>query len=577
MHPEYNIESMNLVLLDLIQECVIAGDKNSAAMYNSNSNIKGISSSASSNFFIQKSGLLMHNFKTNELMDTFACLKSHATEFNKHFIQFFINSKNDYINEFRTIVTSNVGELNKEHVMKNNNKRIMEKIESIIDLLKIHSVLNTGLHAKLEKLTSQFKHLIENNATIIVDINYKKEIVDEFCMNFEINMSNLSMTFQTILNEYIQDKQKEVEKIVDDINKYTETIQQSLYHCRDSENNINECDEHSSTSSADSVSLPVSLSHNNKKHAVNVKNIDAQYSRLMYELNNMIQFMNIKTYIGKNSASFELALTQMYPTASMCKDCEMTNRVGYLLYREQKQVVYIENMYVYDRNLNNDEIKAFIGKMTHNNANGIFISHHTGIMGKSNFYIEIVNRHVAVFIHHLEKNPERIKLAMEILDTMSDKLSEFQGNGISAGGAGSTGGMLEKFYVPKEIMDDINREYQTYVVNKENLILYMKETHKKALGQLDDIKFPSLDKYLATKYSPLKKQGYTCDLCHCFSVGTLKGLAAHKRGCVRKLGLSCNNSKVAAIAHSTSVEPEKQLHHKKVDEYEKQTSYPPLQ
>jgi len=64
----------------------------------------------------------------------------------------------------------------------------------------------------------------------------------------------------------------------------------------------------------------------------------------------------------------------------------------------------------------------------------------------------------------------------------------------------------------------------------------LKEQHKKMLGQLDEMRFCSLDKFLSTRYSSCKKQGYLCDLCIVFTVGTLKGLAAHKRGCARKIG-----------------------------------------
>jgi hypothetical protein len=585
-HPQYNIESMNLILLDLIEECTFANmndtphhnhnhaNKNDVSYKNrhdllthgdnsvGNHSLKNsMIGVCNTNVFIQKSGVLFHNLKINELVNTFTTLKSRGNEFNKHFIQFFINAKNDYINEFRTISTTSVMEL-KERDMKENNKKIVDKLEGIIDLLKIHSILNTDLHSKMEQLSAQFKQLIESNANVIIDINYKKEIVDEFCMNFEINMSNMSMTFQTILNEYIEDKKNDVEKMIESINKYSYMLQTNN-HGNDENMVHQEEREVVVVGNGTGGILPPSISLPNKRDNTEMKHINSQYSRLMYELNNMIQFMNIKTYIGKNSSSFELALTQMYPTASMSKDTELANKISYLLYREQKNTVYIENMYVYDRNLNHDEIKDFIGKMTHHNANGIFISHYTGIMGKSNFYIEIVDSHVAIFIHHLEKNPERIKHAMEILDTMSCKLNDFYTNGgvVSAdtnvlGGGGNN--VPEKIHIPKEIMDDINREYQMYIMNKENIISYMKESHKKLLGQVEDIKFPSLDRFLATKYSPLKKQDYTCNLCHCFSVGTLKGLAAHKRGCMRKLGL--NTASLSGEMHTNNSYLQKDTH-----------------
>ena len=66
------------------------------------------------------------------------------------------------------------------------------------------------------------------------------------------------------------------------------------------------------------------------------------------------------------------------------------------------------------------------------------------------------------------------------------------------------------------------------------------KSEKKILTQLEDLKFPSLDKFLSTKYSSIQKQGFKCNLCNEFTVFTLKGLAAHKRGCSRKLGTQVN-------------------------------------
>jgi len=83
-------------------------------------------------------------------------------------------------------------------------------------------------------------------------------------------------------------------------------------------------------------------------------------------------------------------------------------------------------------------------------------------------------------------------------------------------------------------LDEINREYQTFITQKEIISNAIKESQKKILVQLDDLNFPSLAKFLSTKFSASIKQGFKCDLCRVFTVNTLKGLAAHKRGCSRK-------------------------------------------
>jgi len=119
----------------------------------------------------------------------------------------------------------------------------------------------------------------------------------------------------------------------------------------------------------------------------------------------------------------------------------------------------------------------------------------------------------------------------------------------------------QKYNIPKDILDEINRDYQSFITQKEFLLSTLKESHKKLIGQIDDMRFVALDKYLSTRYSCCKKQGYICNLCNSFTVSTLKGLAAHKRGCNRKLsGVSLSmKTPVAVEAEYVSMDSKESL------------------
>jgi hypothetical protein len=123
----------------------------------------------------------------------------------------------------------------------------------------------------------------------------------------------------------------------------------------------------------------------------------------------------------------------------------------------------------------------------------------------------------------MEYSADKLQIAVDMIDSISDKLLDFYSNAET------------KYSIPKEVLDDINREYQSFVLQKETISNALKDNYKKIIAQIDEIKFASLDKFLSTRYSCCKKQGFTCDICNNFHVGTLKGLAAHKRGCNRKL------------------------------------------
>lgn len=186
-------------------------------------------------------------------------------------------------------------------------------------------------------------------------------------------------------------------------------------------------------------------------------------------------------------------------------------------------------------NVNPDEIRQFIKNIEDNNCHGVYLSQNSGFCGKSNYHIEIHNRLVTVFVHNVEYNTDKIKIALDIIDHFSARLRELNyfNNNID-------------ITIEKEVLDDINKEYQLFVHQKENLLMLIKENYRKIISQMEDFSFHSLDKYLSTKFSSVNvKQPHKCDLCKNFNAHNLKALAAHKRGCIRKNGAIKNIEVIA--------------------------------
>jgi len=211
----------------------------------------------------------------------------------------------------------------------------------------------------------------------------------------------------------------------------------------------------------------------------------------------------------------------------------------YLLKRPNKYNILIESMDI-ERNVNNNEIHQFIQTMEENNCNGVFLSQQSGFLSKLNYHIEIYNKLIIVYVHNVGYNEDKIKNAMDIIDNLTIKLREFNRE--------------ENIYetmIETQILEEINKEYQIFIQQKENMISSFKENQKKILNQMEDIHFPELDKFLLTKFSiPVQKQGFKCDLCKKFNANNLKALAAHKRGCYRKISKK-NNELVCKINEKT--------------------------
>jgi hypothetical protein len=222
----------------------------------------------------------------------------------------------------------------------------------------------------------------------------------------------------------------------------------------------------------------------------------------------------------ESAGVFEQLLSRTFTTASISRESGANE---YILSREDKPEIYIETQDVREHNIGVSDVKRFIKRAIEKNTNSILISQYTGITSKPNYHIEIHNKIVVIFLHKMLYSQDTIQIATDMIDALSSKLTDFCSLSNS------------EYSIPKDILDNVNREYQQFILQKETIVTAFKDHHKRLLSQLDDMRFSTLDKYLSTRYSSCKKQGYNCDLCNNFNVGTLKGLAAHKRGCARKL------------------------------------------
>lgn len=215
-------------------------------------------------------------------------------------------------------------------------------------------------------------------------------------------------------------------------------------------------------------------------------------------------------------------LNQLFSTSEVFRQtpsCE--NLETCILKRPGKTGIYFGSI-DQNRNATTEEVQEFSKIVEDKRCHGIFINQKAGISGKPNYHIDYIHGNVIVFIHQLEYSQEKIKVAIDIIDNISTKLKELN----------NTHGDCS---IPKIVLDDINKEYQLFLTQKEAVITVYKDCQKKVLSQFDEIRFPCLDKYLSTKYTPQPlKHGHKCDLCKSFNANNLKALAAHKRGCARK-------------------------------------------
>jgi len=93
--------------------------------------------------------------------------------------------------------------------------------------------------------------------------------------------------------------------------------------------------------------------------------------------------------------------------------------------------------------------------------------------------------------------------------------------------------------INKYVLQEINKEYQDVLKNKDKLIGIVKETNKQSMDLIDTMKMPYLEKYMVDSGLELNLQisnQFKCELCNYYVCNTKKALSSHQRGCKKYVG-----------------------------------------
>jgi hypothetical protein len=254
------------------------------------------------------------------------------------------------------------------------------------------------------------------------------------------------------------------------------------------------------------------ISHDNEEHNLEDNNLMSYYAEV--ENNNSLNY-NIT---GKKM--FESLLNKLKPTSEITKNIDNNLSYNFMMNRINLKKIIIESK-ENNENIKDYQVDSFIDACTNLNCSGIFVSQKSGIINKDNYQIDIINKNILVYIHYLNYDIEKIKIAIKIIDNIHEKLFL---NRIS-----------NNQFVSNDELKEIKKEYQCFMKQKCEIKKYIKDVFSNITNQLNHINFEHLDKSISNMFTDTEKIGiYKCDLCNFYTSATLKGIAAHKRGCKKK-------------------------------------------
>ena len=221
-----------------------------------------------------------------------------------------------------------------------------------------------------------------------------------------------------------------------------------------------------------------------------------QTNQSVYE--NMAEFLNRTKY--KNSSAkgrfgetrMEDILNTLYPSAEIINTTSIPNSGDFLIKGRSRVLpdILVETK-EYTRNVCKEEVDKFIRDVMCQRKHGVMISHASGIAGKRPFEIEVHQQCIVIYVSMAQYEPERLKIATDMIDVMSQCLSSYLG---SAGPEART--------ILPATLNSIYVEYKKYIDQKLEIMnsvrVMMGETQRMLLDQIQAIQFPELGKFLET-------------------------------------------------------------------------------
>lgn len=382
---------------------------------------------------------------------------------------------------------------------------------SIVNLQTTMSTLPSNMSDNLSDKLSSLRETQVKELERIFDLN-KHNSVEHIDKKLKVDLiDQIKILFDTNMNKKLESSLNEFEKTLK--NDWLDTIKQ--LDKSDSPKSIIDNFNSSLQNKCDSLQNFILTCHQQTK--------DTTSSHT--ETLNLVRehFDRQKNSTNKGADSEDKVLKGLYSTFP---DCQITKTTGiakagdFLIERSNNNPIMIENK-DYCRNVPKDEIEKFIRDIDHQGCNGILISQTSGISRKKNYQIDIHNGHILIFIHCLNYDFEKIRLAIETIDHLSQALINYSNN-------------KNELKLSSETLKQINKEYLTFITQKNGLSDSLKKYNRDMTKLINDLQFPELSNMLSQHFSSTEDTIFKCEYCKIKVFKNSKALAKHIQTCKLK-------------------------------------------
>ena len=416
-------------------------------------------------------------------------------------IQTTMNSK---ILSLVTDIHSNISTIKSDIIIKLHESK-KEYIEDVKTILSNNSLTNNEkLNALIEKNNDT---LLTKTTLIVNDVIPKSQ--DKNYLQIESCIKSFCSTITqdtTKLLELSNKDDSQIKNAVDNIDKQfnnmISTIQQPIFSFIQSSeertnNGIQQLKEHLSNQNVNQQKLTTELNDFLNKYKNNSSSKGNISEAELYYIIQSVMPSDEIIKVGTDTATCDFKV----------------NRID-----KNRPTILFENK-DYGRSVTTEEIKKFERDLQIQKNHGIFVSQKSPITFKQNFQIDIINGLIHIYIPNAEYDPNKIKIAVDIIDNLSSKLQTIANTND------------DEYSICKEDMDDIIDEYRIFVSQKLQMIETIRNINKQLLDKMEEIQLPKLKKLFIKIGNIENDNEFKCTFCNTWSGKNKASLGAHLRNC----------------------------------------------
>lgn len=250
----------------------------------------------------------------------------------------------------------------------------------------------------------------------------------------------------------------------------------------------------------------------------NMKDATTAYNDTLVNVQNHFDRQKSSNYKGIDSENnVEQGLNDAFPDAIITNTTGQPRSGDFWIERTDKDKIMLENKF-HSANITIPDVEKFIRDAQYQNCHGILISQKSGISRKKNFQIDINNGYIMIYIHNINYDFDKVKLAIDAIDHLS---MSFKKTGYNS---------VELKFTP-ELIKEINNEYQKFLIQKNGLNETLRLFNRDMSKQINSLEFPELSKLLSQQFTSTEATLYKCQYCKLKVYKNAKGLAQHIKSC----------------------------------------------